>query len=209
VILNRDPTVWWNTAAWIALAIILFSVAVMPKNIWDRVADVLFAPLDRLFDRWTGPELERVQRETDEIKSQVFPLPVEEARRLALGILANLEEHARAEAESADDPRLEQLAPLLRELFERYEFFDLSWVSFSRADIQPCEWAPGLLTIGRYDSGHEELAVRPGEETIYYVSLEQSTEENLLHLGEHSYPTIYHLLVFEDRWLQKAGEEER
>jgi hypothetical protein len=142
-----------------------------------------------------------MRQETNAIKRQVFALPVEQARHDALAILANLNESNYAEADSTDDPQLDQLAPLCRELFQRYEFIHLPWSSFARGCIQPCEAAPGLLTIGTEGTGHWELAVRPGEETVYYVSLEQTPEDNLLQLGEDSFPTIYHLLVFEDRTL--------
>jgi hypothetical protein len=203
-----DPWAGWKAIAWIAFCAVL-AMGMWVPSMWERLGDILLAPLVRLMDRWTRPERERIEREIEEVKNQVFALPVEEARRLALTILADPDKSSCEEAMSAEDWRLEPLAPLIRELFARYQNFDVPAGDFSRDLIKACEAAPGLITIGSDAFGHDEIAVKPGEETIYEVSLEQAPEENLRNLGEASYPTIYHYILFHDRLINKARANEQ
>src|SRR5258708_3206994 len=79
---------WWCLVLFVYVAIFL-GMEAMPKSLRGQLSNLLWRPVDLLFERWTGPERERQQREITETKAEVFPLPVEEVRRLALEILAD------------------------------------------------------------------------------------------------------------------------
>jgi hypothetical protein len=151
-----------------------------------------------------------------QLDQEIRDLSVAGARARAEALLADPSRFACTPAARPDDARLEPLAPLVREFFEKYESVEdpdgregpvWGLFSLSREEIQLCEGDPRLIEIGRYsdaEDNYDALAVQPGEEPIYFLNWPDPSEEL-----ESRFPSIYHYLLYADGtrlWLQSPSE---
>jgi hypothetical protein len=147
-------------------------------------------------------EFERRVRQLDaERQNEINPLPFEEARQRAEALLADATEFECDLASQAAEPRLEPLAPALRDFFERYDGVSGPFGPWmARFLIKPSLTTLELIEIGSTGDADVPLAVRPNEETGYELVLEaQDYEDETDLLGVTSFTTIYHCLIYYHR----------
>jgi hypothetical protein len=93
---------WWKQAALTVLCLAVVVPLLLPdatrERLWKPIGDRLWAPLDRLQDRWIEVERQkpenieferRRQQLEQELETEINPLPLEVARRRAEALLAD------------------------------------------------------------------------------------------------------------------------
>jgi hypothetical protein len=96
-------------------------------------------------------------------------------------------------------PPLTELAPALREFFQRIRLVEApeSERYADIADLAPLEWAPGYLRLGT-DLEHTHVAIRPDDESIYVLADDVPGDERV----ESTFATVYHWIL----WLERKEE---
>lgn len=126
---------WSKAALLIVVFLCLAVIMLLPQSKWERlrdsVLDVVFAPLDRLIDRWNererqkpeNIEFERRREQLEwELENQINPLTLEEARQHAEALLSDPAkfECIKSPPSSREREKLAPLAPHLQSFFETY-----------------------------------------------------------------------------------------
>lgn len=197
---------WWGAVAVIA-CLGLYVWLLYDRKARERFQDMLFAPPDRVFDRWNRPspamlEFERLSNQLEEeLENLINPLPVEEAKRRAEVLLADRTRFECQEAppQPSEAVRLQELAPQVRSVFEGYSRVHLLPGGFNleRRAIEPSLMGHDLIVIGFSGREHEHLAVRPGEEAVFYVV--EDGGENDEQPWIHAFSSVYHCVLYFDR----------
>lgn len=149
-------------------------------------------------ERGTAAFLERMRQLDIELDEEINRLTVEDARQRAESLLQDTSQFSVAKAAQNDERSLDDFAPILRDFFAQYEDVDQIGgpLRLSRDWIRPTAGEHGLMRIGDLTEEHQELAVMPGEEKVYYIDLEVLYEDGL---SERSFATIYHCILYADR----------
>lgn len=150
-------------------------------------------PLDFLADlllRWRAKESKPLLERAERIAQEVSAIPLKEARRRALDLLAGGRYFlAVKRALSPDEPAsLEFLPTELGQLFRDFESIATAHGDqrIGREYLGPSELRQGFLRIGA-DMNFSEVAVRDGGEAIYVLA---AGEEPALEA-----PSIHHWLI--------------
>jgi hypothetical protein len=206
---------WSKAAVVTAVFLCLAVIMLLPQSRWERlrdsVLDVVFAPLNRLLDRWDererqkpeNVEFERRQGQLEwELENQINPLPLEEAIQRAEALLSD---PAKFECiNSPPSPRerekLAPLAPHLQSFFETHALVLHREGSFELdREVGPSMVGRGLIVIGRTGLENEELSVLPGQEAVREVMLDVPEEDEEGVPGSDSFTSVYHCIICLDR----------
>lgn len=134
-----------------------------------------------------------VAKELAYVREHVHALNVATARQRALAMLANPCTCTVTRSTPSDPAALEQLGPELRRFFSEFERLDEP-ITLDRNNIGPASF-PGMLVIGDpYGFGHDEIAVKPGDDTIYLLDLEEPVEERQ---PDRLAESIWHVILLE------------
>jgi hypothetical protein len=151
---------------------------------------------EQLWQKWREQQEARV--------AAIKALPLDEVKRRAEALLAD-PLHFRcigAPPDEVERQGLEKDAPHLREFFTKYaivEPFVGGW-QVTRSGVAAWEQKDGtcvesdrIVAIATTLTGDELYAIKPGEEAIYYIDLEDPPDVESE--PECDYPTIYHFLL--------------
>jgi len=175
----------------------------MPVNptFWIVMFAVLMFGVGWFGVRWlTRRGAEEYCREAEKLE-KIASQSISEAAEKALPLLADAVLFRSVESSSGDDDSLQALAPELRKVFRRYEIVESnvgSQASVSRSAIGASALKSGFLRIGSVETGTDvqgEIAVRPGEETIYELYSDEAPDPTF-----GTYRSIYH-------WILATAEE--
>jgi hypothetical protein len=165
--------------------------------------------IKRIGDLWKGWKREEaafvefaelVERVREEFESEIEPLSLEEAKVRAERLLVDPSKFRCTVAADGNWPDLEQLAPLVRDLFRKYyEILQLPGdLMLAGTQIEPSLVDPAMLVIGSSGLEHQQLAVRPGEEVVYELDEEPSFDEDRSPILR--FPSVYHCILYFDRY---------
>ena len=120
----------------------------------------------------------------DEIQ-KVLALPFDQVKQHALELLADPKRFICVTGKLTDNPMIENLGPVLRDFFLRFESVAEANGDFSvgRRTVENSKLRPGFLKIGS-DFANSELIVKPGGDHVFIVTDAEHRLDGL--------PTIYH-----------------
>lgn len=158
--------------------------------------------MQKLTERWaTGGEF---GQRMEQLRGEIRALPLEEARSAAEAALSDPTKFQRAEKHPPSSTDISELALELRSFFERYARVASRGACIAELDrqqIRASQILDGYITIGIHVE-HTELAVKPGDETIWVLADDVPSEEAV----EDDFPSIYHYLLFVDRFTSAVDE---
>lgn len=127
----------------------------------------------------------RANRKAKEDIQKVLALPFEHVKRHALDLISDTHRFRSVTQNLSDNPAIEDLGPVLRDFFSRFESVEEvnGDFSVSRQLVADSVLRPGFLRVG-IDFEDSELVVRPGEDRVFIVTDDQHRLDGL--------PTIYH-----------------
>jgi len=150
--------------------------------------------------RWvsSGEDRESIEA-TKELERKVFAVPLEEAKREVAGYLADPEKFIvePAQTDLVLPSSVDALPALITEFFGTYDSVEETegFVRLSRGEIERSQLDGQLIKIG-IAAAHAEVVVKAGAEDVYVTDgLESKTGDGSI----ETYPTIYHLLLFQVR----------
>lgn len=157
----------------------------------------LKSPIATLKEVWRKLQgVEHMERCAN-IEKEVRALPLDEARSLALSMIANEERFTtvRARPDAQEMQALEALPPIARAFFEEYDCVagTHACCAFHRDKVGPAEFRAGFIRIGR-SIDFTELVVHPGSDVVYEIDGMEESDEEL-----KGSPSIYHQIVLEEQ----------
>ncbi|MCX5784519.1 MAG: hypothetical protein NTX59_02415 [Elusimicrobia bacterium] len=128
--------------------------------------------------------------EEDRSRKKIAALPLAEAKAKALELL---KDPMKFQCIPAKTPPERELPPSVRELFLVYELIEArdypKDVRLDQKEMLASRAAAGFLSIGGYFD--EEVAIRPGEDTVYEIDCAQTGKER----KQKTFPSIFHWIV--------------
>jgi hypothetical protein len=117
---------------------------------------------------------------------EVLALPFSEVKEESLRLISDGKVFRVVTGQKSDNPSLDQLGPVLREFFSKFESVEEidGYFSVGRRQVGDSLFRPGYIRIG-CDFSCTELVVRPYEDRVFIVN---DTERPL----DAGLPTIYH-----------------
>ena len=165
--------------------------------------------LVRRFREWQEREKARYEEENRRCReasrkweTEIKPLPIEEAKRRAEALLADPARFVcrTSPISHLERPKMDRLAPQLREFFERYsevrpvddagERLERSSLGSDPVITDDRKLSDQFLTVG-WMGEENQLIVKHGEDTIRTWGPRDEGED---------YPSVYHLLLDLDNW---------
>ena len=149
--------------------------------------------------RAAGRHAERVSQALEAYERELAALTPDEARAAAERVLATSRFVRTTPWRDAPPPHTE-LAPVLREFFQRIRLVEVPEAGpcADAAELPPLESAPGYLCLGNTGVEHTDLAIRPGDESIYILADDVPIAERV----ESVFATVYHWIL----WLERSEE---
>ena len=142
---------------------------------------------------------ERYVQTLEAYERELASLTQAEAQAAAERVLAG-SRFVRATPRHDVPARHTELAPTLREFFERFSRLEVAkgGAHADIAELRPLDWAPGYLSLGATGVEHTHLAIRPRDESIYILADDVPIHQRT----ESTFPTIYHWIL----WLERTEE---
>jgi hypothetical protein len=181
------------------IAVAIWSVSGLPFPVIYSgivaVASMLALLARHLFKTWDAESSDFKDR-LDSRKAETTRLTVEEARKQAIGFLADPAAYELRDAGPIPDRVAKRLGPSLLEFFGRYPHVQSRYSAFTldRSAVAESFRSPGFMLVGR-DSDTIEILAAAHEDAVALYSVEFDLAEG----PDLEFPSIFHYLVFEHR----------